>query len=214
MGFSKSVNYLNELPFVFPTVRLHPLIVTLLKRDFNNSLNKMSKILLRCFGNIHEESEERNSQVAVHLSSESMHHDVVIDAVPALGQHPLLLPEDPGTGFGDFELPLKTDCNNNQLQQFHRVGSENSLTAQRGSQVMFSDFEDSQDFWDFEDVMDVMDDEDEDEDVAAASKVPVGNVSPDVSVKVGVGVVKTSAAHDEAVLEDKAARLIELGGMA
>ena len=112
-----------------------------------------------------------------------MRHNVVIDAVPALGQHPLLLPEDLGTGFGDFELPLQTDCNNNQLQQFHRVGSENSLNAQRGSPVMFSDFEDSQDFGDFEDVMDVMDDENEDEDVAAASKVPVGDVSPDVSVK-------------------------------
>ena len=99
MGFSKSVNYLIEHPFVFKTVRLPPLLVTLFEPDINNSLSTMFKILLRCFGNFSDDSEGGNSQVSVNLSSESVRHDVVIDAMPALGQQPLLLPEDLKTGY-------------------------------------------------------------------------------------------------------------------
>ena len=109
--------------------------------------------------------------------------DIDIDAEPALGQQPPPHSESFGTSYGDFELMLLSDYNNNTLQ---RVGSVTSLTAHRGSPLTFSDLDnshDSQDFWSFEDVEDVMDDEDEDGDMAAASEVP--EVSSAVSVSDG-----------------------------
>ena len=186
MGFSKSVNYLIMLPIVSPTVRLHPLSVTLFHRSSDNFLIKMFKILSRCFGCNHEEFEEESSQASVHLFAEPcMRHSVDIDAEPALGQQPPPHSESFGTSYGDFELMLLSDYNNNTLQ---RVGSVTSLTAHRGSPLTLSDLEnshDSQDFWSFEDVEDVMGDEDEDRDrdMAAASEVP--EVSSAVSVSDG-----------------------------
>ena len=107
--------------------------------------------------------------------------DIDIDAEPALGQQPPPHSESFGTSYGDFELMLLSDYNNNTLQ---RVGSVTSLTAHRGSPLTLSDLEnshDSQDFWSFEDVEDVMDVEDEDRDMAAASEVPEGSSAVGVS---------------------------------